>query len=225
MSELKNKTFLFNDNGTEFWPYYQDDWTTIYCGNNLDIMSKLGKIEQGIVITDPPYGAGKAEWDDEFPTHWIDKALTLTDKMLVISGSTSLIKAGVAFGELYQDLIILRNKNGMTRSKVGFGNFIPVLVIGNWQWKGRPNFLEFNVIINEKINHPTPKPFEAAKKLINYYTTENEIIIDPFMGSGTFLRAAKELNRKSIGIEIEEKYCEVAVKRLNQEVLDFTTIY
>lgn len=64
--------------------------------------------------------------------------------------------------------------------------------------------------------HPTQKPIELIAKLL---AIGGNTILDPFMGSGTTLRAAKDLGRKAIGIEIEEKYCEIAVKRLAQEVL------
>lgn len=66
--------------------------------------------------------------------------------------------------------------------------------------------------------HPTEKPQPLFQWCIQNYLEAN-VILDPFMGSGTTLRAAKDLGRKAIGIEIEEKYCEIAVKRLAQEVL------
>jgi site-specific DNA-methyltransferase (adenine-specific) len=65
--------------------------------------------------------------------------------------------------------------------------------------------------------HPTQKPLALVKELIGILQPKD--ILDPFMGSGTTLRAAKDLRRKSIGIELEEKYCEIAAKRLRQEVL------
>ena len=69
--------------------------------------------------------------------------------------------------------------------------------------------------------HPTEKPIALMRWCIQQcdYWNIPQTILDPFMGSGTTLRAAKDLGRKAIGIEIEEKYCEIAVKRLAQEVL------
>jgi site-specific DNA-methyltransferase (adenine-specific) len=68
--------------------------------------------------------------------------------------------------------------------------------------------------------HPTEKPESVIQQLI--VCNEGETILDPFMGSGTTLRAAKDLGRKAIGIEIEERYCEIAAKRMAQEVFNFT---
>jgi site-specific DNA-methyltransferase (adenine-specific) len=67
--------------------------------------------------------------------------------------------------------------------------------------------------------HPTEKPESLLRQIIQANVCES--VLDPFMGSGTTLRAAKDLGRKAIGIEIEEKYCEISARRLSQEVLQF----
>jgi len=74
---------------------------------------------------------------------------------------------------------------------------------------------------NEDRYHPTQKPLDVMKWCIGKCPGEPKTILDPFMGSGTTLRAAKDLGRKAIGIDIEEKWCEIAAKRLSQEVLPF----
>ena len=79
----------------------------------------------------------------------------------------------------------------------------------------------------ELAGHPCPKPLAWAEGLINLFAKSTKTIIDPFMGSGTTLVAAKNFSvvsmykPKAIGIEIEEKYCEIAARRLSQEVFDF----
>lgn len=71
-----------------------------------------------------------------------------------------------------------------------------------------------------KWDHPTQKPVTTAWFPLVYSTEMDDTVLDPFAGSGTTLRTAKDLGRKAIGVEIEERYCEIAAKRCAQEVLD-----
>ena len=68
-------------------------------------------------------------------------------------------------------------------------------------------------------DHKNEKPLALMKRLVRFMSDSDQLILDPFMGSGTTLRAAKDLGRRAIGIEIEERYCEIAAQRLSQEVL------
>lgn len=81
------------------------------------------------------------------------------------------------------------------------------------------NILTVRPVPNEF--HPTTKPVDLPGFFIDRCSMPGELVIDPFMGSGTTLVAAKQLGRKAIGIEIEEKYCGIAVQRLAQKVMDF----
>lgn len=84
--------------------------------------------------------------------------------------------------------------------------------------KGVGNVLKFP---REKpIDHPSPKPEGLLQRLICAVTPLGGLVLDPFMGAGTTLRAAKNEGRRAIGVEVEERYCEIAAERLSQEVLD-----
>jgi DNA modification methylase len=104
----------------------------------------------------------------------------------------------------------------------GFNAWEPILVYGNPFKRLPQDYLYFNTLNFSKgpeREHPCPKPLSLWNQLL--FLTNAKSICDPLMGSGTSLVAAKLQKRKAIGIEIEEKYCEIAVKRLKQEVLDF----
>ena len=69
------------------------------------------------------------------------------------------------------------------------------------------------------MGHPCPRPQNTVEYLVSIASEPNNLILDPFLGSGTTLVCAKKLGRKAIGIEIEEKYCKIAVERLRQSVM------
>lgn len=185
---------------------------SLYEGDCLNILPALKGVD--CIITDPPYGVGKAEWDSIFPAAWIPLAWRLTTRMLVMPGNTALVEAGNLIGQ-YKDCIVLYNLNGMTLSHIAFGNWIPVLACGDWKWEARPNVLRFVVRSkDEQIDHPSPKPLAAMKLLIQKYTKPDDLILDPFMGSGTTGVAALQLGRRFVGIELDSNYFQVAVKRI-----------
>jgi site-specific DNA-methyltransferase (adenine-specific) len=89
-------------------------------------------------------------------------------------------------------------------------------------WSFLPDNLKSKKNNGHKLSHPTQKPIAVMKRLTMLLSKHPAIALDPFMGSGTTLVAAKELGRRAIGIEVEEKYVKIAIKRLEQEVLPFS---
>ena len=84
--------------------------------------------------------------------------------------------------------------------------------------KATQNVFSCPTLVGESKEHLAEKPNEVMTWVLGV-TPSNSLVLDPFMGSGTTLRAAKDLGRKAIGIEIEEKYCEIAAKRMSQTVM------
>lgn len=111
-----------------------------------------------------------------------------------------------------------RTKNGeLRKTRACAGNIIQPRGV-RWNY-----WLFYNQKRGIETQHPAIFPERLAIDHIVSWSNPGDLILDPFMGSGTTLVAAKQLGRRAIGIELEEKYCEIAVKRLGQEVLNFDT--
>lgn len=196
-------------------PFYRDDLVRLYCGKCESILPQL-EVRADLCLTDPPYGVEKADWDNYLPLDWYWLVRQKTDRVLLCVGNSNIPLVAKALPD-YCQLVILRNKNGMQSTKYSFDNFIPCFQLGAWEYRQVQNVIDFS-IRGEMPSHPSPKPIEAMRKLVETFSDAGELIIDPFAGSGTTLVAAKLLGRPSIGIEMNEKYCQMIVDRLNKPI-------
>ena len=207
-------------------PYYQDAVVTIYHGDCRALLAGLPNVDVAL-ITDPPYGLGykplrgsngSKMWGEEVVTgdaESFDPAHLLGFPRLVLWGAQFYAAAlprsggwivwdktpkGIREGFIYSHAELAWTNQGQRVRKFSL----------DWQGNARNS---------EPFLHPTQKPEPLMRWCIENYAQAGDLIIDPYCGSGTTLRAAKDLGRRAIGIEIEERYCEVAARRLAQEVL------
>jgi site-specific DNA-methyltransferase (adenine-specific) len=198
-------------------PYYEENGITIYHADCRDVLPHLPQVD--LVLTDPPYGVNKAEWDNSFPTDWYPLAKKIADTICIITGGPQLRYVIPLVGPDLVDVIAARNLNGMTFTAIGFANWIAAVIAGKKPPQG-VTFFDF-AVEGFMPSHPSPKPIAYMRKLLRRLLPDGGSLIDPFMGSGTTLRVALNQHISAIGIEIEERYCEIAANRLRQGVLDF----
>lgn len=202
-------------------PYFDDGQITIYHGDCRDVLPSIQTESVDVVLTDPPYGFRKADWDEDFPTFWMGDAARIAKSAIgIMPGINNILSCPRSIPPFeYRWMLSVHLSNGMTRGLMGFGNWIPVLVYGREGTSLYRTQQDATTvpIIGDMPDHPSPKPLRAMTWLVSRF--DGELILDPFMGSGTTLRAAKDLGRRAIGIELEERYCEIAARRLEQQVL------
>ena len=213
-------------------PYYDDGkGIVIYNCDCREILPSLSKVD--LVLTDPPYNVGKdyGKHSDSMPdAEYAEWSRTIACMCQAIAGNQFWVAPRYKLNlwlSLFPTahlIVIRRGASGPFRQ--GWSDqFEIALAVGKpnrcvpdlWddiRLKGEGYFFR-----EDSFGHPgyTPQPImERAAALLS-----TDSLVDPFCGTGTTLRAAKDLGRKAIGIEIEEKYCEIAAKRLTQEVLSF----
>lgn len=209
-------------------PYYQDDLVTLYHGDWREVLPHIGQVTA--VVSDPPYGM---DWD--------------TDSTRFSGGHNPAIRGGAARQRVAGDdtpfdptpwmqaeYCILWGLNHfpdrltsgsslvwIKRNDAAFGSFLSDAEIA-WMKGGCGVYcfrdLSMNAIARTRV-HPTQKPIDLMTWCL-LFVPHRETILDPFAGSGSTLIAAKNLRRRAIGIEIEERYCEIAAERCSQDVLD-----
>jgi len=210
--------------------YYQDDAVTIYHGDCREILPTLPKVDA--VVTDPPYGIGyRTGWSAETRDHPAkivgDDSTELRDYAIGLSCNVACFATWRCVPPAVPRACLVWDKgpaSGMGDLKMPWKPCFEVVWIFGRGWSGERSsaVLRGRTMVTSSAlgrAHPHQKPVWLLAELVRKSTAG--LVLDPFMGSGTTLRAAKDLGRKAIGIEIEEKYCEIAAKRMQQEVLSF----
>jgi site-specific DNA-methyltransferase (adenine-specific) len=220
-------------------PYYSHAGIMIYHGDCLDWFADIPPcLRVDAVLTDPPYGIGFSEYLShvdcplEYPafiTEVIASAESrLVDGWMVVFQSATTIRQWptwfdrqfriVAYPKTFTQIL----KNIGPIYSTDYALFWSVGAPRTPRGHGRDWCIaETSDMSRRYPGHPCTRPIDEMLHAVGTFSLEGDTILDPFMGSGTTLVAAKESGRRAIGIEIEERYCEIAAKRLAQEVLPF----
>lgn len=218
-------------------PYYSDDLVTLYLGDCREVTEWLSA---DVLVTDPPYGV---RWEQRFgdnrgPKRKRDRTADVIegddspaarDDALAAWGDRPAIVFGswrVARPDRCHAVLVWHKDGSYSGLSSGpfFTNHEEIYAIGSsWPKVGAPlrSVLTTHEHRSQHVaatGHPTPKPVPLMTKLLERTVGT---VADPFAGSGSTLAAAKLLGRRSIGVELDEAYCEIAAKRLAQGVLDF----
>jgi site-specific DNA-methyltransferase (adenine-specific) len=199
-------------------PFYRDEYVTIYHGDSREIVPMLGRFD--LMLTDPPYGLaeklvggtwGKAfegkykDWDAEAPC--LEHLMQAADKSIVWGGNYFTLPPSRCW------LVWDKPEKMPTVADCEMA----------WcSWDANSRVFKKSRNPDGKRQHPTQKPLALMQWCIQQ-AGKVETILDPFAGSGTTGHAAKNLGKRAVLIEREERYCEVAAARLAQDVLPFHT--
>tara|TARA_R110000737_G_scaffold349414_1_gene385553 strand:- start:77 stop:796 length:720 start_codon:yes stop_codon:yes gene_type:complete len=231
--------------GVEY--YYVDDYAAVIHGDCIEAMKMIPDGSVNLIATSPPYNLKNSTGNGMKSTSpggtWANPYVSwqrdcLHEMMRIIPDDGAIFynhkwrvqngllqdRQDIVQGFPVRQVIIWKRPGGINFNT---GYFVPtyevIYLIAKPEFKLAPkasshgDVWEFTQESNNR--HPAPFPLDLIKRIIS--STTAKTVLDPFMGSGTTLEAAKSLNRHCIGIELSEEYCEIAVQRLQQEVFAF----
>lgn len=218
-------------------PYYETELGKLYHGDCLEILPNLKG--SSLIITDPPYGKniaknGRVGGTKPFGSRTAQGGSQIKVKQYIASDwdkkrppkeAFELMRKKsinqIIFGGNYFSDYLTSSPCWIVWDKETTGNFADCELIYTsfnfacrkitWRWNGCLR------IAQEERFHPTQKPIGLIAEIIERYGQNSPNILDPYLGSGTTAIACERLNRRWIGIEIEERYCAIAKKRIEQE--------
>jgi site-specific DNA-methyltransferase (adenine-specific) len=224
-------------------PYYEDEWVTLYHGDCREVLAGMADESVVAVLTDPPYTErthAKARTPER---DGVTTFAAITDAELRdLLSSMGRVSQGWVVATLdYRHAVAFDNEppTGLKVQRLGVWvktNPTPQLSgdrpAQGWEsiaymhrddrrskWNGGGAHGNHVAPIPPPEGHPTAKPLPLVSKWVRWFSNPGDTILDPFAGSGTTLRAAKDEGRKAIGIELDERYCEIAARRLAQDTL------
>ena len=200
----------------------------IYNEDCLEGMKSLPENSVDIIITDPPYNANYGFENDNlsdddfynFTKDWVRESERISKKGIIFVVDTKYVLPFYRIPNIkYHHTYTHFKNNAMRGMQGGFANKTEIICFTN----NKPNKVDefpndvwIIPIKSQDIDHPTPKPVKLMNIIIKKMTKENDIILDPFIGSGTTAVSALSLNRRFIGYELKEKYYNVAIKRIGK---------
>jgi len=212
-------------------PYYQDKWVTIYHGDCREILPQLD-VKVDLVLTDPPYGIGLDYGSFADTPNNVRVLVGQVIPYCIKIAKRVVLTCATRQIHYYPEptwILCWLNRAGAYCNPWGFTCWQPILCYGKDPYLenklgSRSDVIEHTESAENNLGHPAVKPHNFWKLLLARCSVlQSDIVVDPFLGSGTTVQVAKELNRHSIGIEIEEKYCEIAARRCSQEVMEFSS--
>jgi len=219
--------------------YYKDEYIRLFQGDCLEVMDRL--IEKGVkfdmILTDPPYGidltpqreSGKfknTKVVNDNNLDWLPKVVKQWKDLLKPDSCAYIFCNWQNYDVFKQEIqkeFIIKNCIVWDKDWLGMGNnwrpnheFIILATNGKFKTKSnnKTNIIKSRRLSSQKMLHSCEKPQPLLEELIIESCNENDLILDSFVGSGSTLLASRNLHRKCIGIELEEKYCEIAKNRL-----------